>query len=359
MSDFENRLRDALRGVAGEAPAPPGLADGARRRARTRRRTVLATSAAAVAAAIAVPAALAFGGPDATGPVAPDPSPPVTSPSESPTESAEPSADGRVEAWRNLEIRVPDGWSHGSLSAWCVGGGSLDDRVVERPGGVVPSILCKGPSSGYGAQFFDPAAYDPAYEAGHVRRITEDGPFPEGSWVGFQYAGGAATADAAVLVVAPSEAIATAVLGSARVVGAVDANGCAPQDSASTAAPTSGRMAVCRYTADGWLEQSELLSPSQTAQALDAVRRSPETASATPCPTPAAASETPSHYVVLLAGGTRVEVAWGSSMCTDRGVFLDARDRRELTEDVMYWALSPGWSGAVGGDVPLPGELRQ
>ncbi len=33
-------------------------------------------------------------------------------------------------------------------------------------------------------------------------------------------------------------------------------------------------------------------------------------------------------------------------------------EARELTEDVLYWALSPGWSGTVPGDVSLPSELR-
>ena len=32
---------------------------------------------------------------------------------------------------------------------------------------------------------------------------------------------------------------------------------------------------------------------------------------------------------------------------------------RELTADVLYWALSPGWSGTVPGDVSLPSELRR
>jgi len=31
---------------------------------------------------------------------------------------------------------------------------------------------------------------------------------------------------------------------------------------------------------------------------------------------------------------------------------------RELTADVVYWALSPGWSGD-GTNLPLPPELRQ
>ena len=30
-----------------------------------------------------------------------------------------------------------------------------------------------------------------------------------------------------------------------------------------------------------------------------------------------------------------------------------------VTADVLYWALSPGWTGGVDGNVPLPPELRQ
>jgi hypothetical protein len=31
---------------------------------------------------------------------------------------------------------------------------------------------------------------------------------------------------------------------------------------------------------------------------------------------------------------------------------------RELTPDVLYWALSPGFSGGFDGTVPLPKQLR-
>ena len=34
-------------------------------------------------------------------------------------------------------------------------------------------------------------------------------------------------------------------------------------------------------------------------------------------------------------------------------------ETRLLTSDVLYWALSPGWTGGVSGDIPLPKELRQ
>lgn len=352
MSDFESRVRDALRGVAGETPEAHGLAEGARRRARHRRRGVLAVSATAVAAAIAVPAALSFGGSDATDPVTRDPSPSATG-------TTEPAMEGRVETWRNLEIRVPDDWGYGNLSTWCAAGGSLDDRVVERPGGVVMSVACKAPQSGFGVQFFDPAAYDPAYAAGDVRRIAEHGPFPEGSWVGYQYAEEAASADAAVLVVAPTEQSARDVLDSARLVDGADGNGCRPHDSSLDEAPASGVMAICRYTMDGWLEQSEKLSAADTTEAVAALDLAPETTYAPPCPGPVEPEPGVTTYVVMLVEDTRYSVTWEGSRCADQGVLVDARERRELTEDVLYWALSPGWSGGVDGDVPLPGELRR
>ncbi len=40
------------------------------------------------------------------------------------------------------------------------------------------------------------------------------------------------------------------------------------------------------------------------------------------------------------------------------GVFLSGVVR-ELTAEILYWALSPGWSGGVDGSVPLPDQLRR
>ena len=58
----------------------------------------------------------------------------------------------------------------------------------------------------------------------------------------------------------------------------------------------------------------------------------------------------------------RAEENFGRYLADDfkpyRDELLLAYGERELTEDVLYWALSPGWSGAVSGDVPLPPHLR-
>jgi hypothetical protein len=36
-----------------------------------------------------------------------------------------------------------------------------------------------------------------------------------------------------------------------------------------------------------------------------------------------------------------------------------AGEDRLVTADVLYWALSPGWSGAVDDGIPLPEVLRR
>ncbi len=54
----------------------------------------------------------------------------------------------------------------------------------------------------------------------------------------------------------------------------------------------------------------------------------------------------------------RVEVQYAGLPCADRGLLI-GDDRRQLTSDVLYWALSPGWSGVVERWVPLPADLRE
>lgn len=45
--------------------------------------------------------------------------------------------------------------------------------------------------------------------------------------------------------------------------------------------------------------------------------------------------------------------------CPLASVFLDAGEEKLLTEDVLYWALSPGgWWDALGDAVPVPDPLR-
>jgi hypothetical protein len=53
-----------------------------------------------------------------------------------------------------------------------------------------------------------------------------------------------------------------------------------------------------------------------------------------------------------------VYVALGSGCAVTDGAF-DGRVNRSLTEDVVYWALSPGWSRTPPTGVPFPHDLRR
>src|SRR5690242_12636198 len=177
MSELEERLGSALRGVAEAAPGAVGLADAARTRsrARRRRRTALASAAGlvAVAAVVGGVALLGSGGDE---------------PSRVATDTVEP-APTRVETWHDVSVTVPADWGHGNLDDWCSNGESDGSPVVERPGAVSIDILCT-PMYGYGVQFSEGggAGFE-AFSPGTVNRsVSED--YPEGSWQGYEQAGG-------------------------------------------------------------------------------------------------------------------------------------------------------------------------
>ena len=114
---------------------------------------------------------------------------------------------------------------------------------------------------------------------------------------------------------------------------------------------------MCRYTGDGWLVQSELLSEADSAAFADAIAAAPLKGLGGPA---CADVGPPSGFVLAGSGedlGT-VRIVFEDECPGDRGVWLSGT-ARELTSDVLYWALSPGWSGGVDGSVPLPDQLRQ
>ena len=142
MNDFEGRVTEVLRSEAEAAPDALGLADAARARARERRRTRVAAVGAAVVLAVAVPVGVvALSGDDGPGktPVAGD-----TAGTEAPA--------GRWESWHGLTVRVPDDWQYGNQATWCANGGTADQFLVTRPGGVSEMIACT-PQSSYGLAF--------------------------------------------------------------------------------------------------------------------------------------------------------------------------------------------------------------
>ncbi|MCW2845700.1 MAG: hypothetical protein JWN22_3616 [Nocardioides sp.] len=342
MSDFEDRLRNALR--AADAPDATGLADAARRRARTRRRTTVAATAIAVlAAVVAVPVTLSALDGDASTQRMPSAADPTRA---DPTQAdPTPVTPGlRVETWHQATILVPDDWSYGSMTSWCASGGDTSP-VVERPGTIVELILCTQPGSSYGVAFS--AARHDSYTA--PARQTGGHEVPQDAWVGEQAVGGVL-----VHVVAPTRQVAQDVLDSMQVVGDSDPNGCSLV--VDIPADQHDDVTVCRYDEDGLLVQSERLSPEDGRAAMAAIAAAPIRRDQDPCPA------TPDRFEQVLIGtgadlGT-VRVIWGAHCLAGRGVFMSGVVR-ELTSDVMYWALSPGWSGGVDGDVPLPGVLRR
>jgi hypothetical protein len=343
MNDFEDRLSTALRSAGDDAPNAAGLAPAARSRASARsRRTALAGVAAAVAVAgLVVTVAVLTGDDDGAT------SPPLAADPTS-TESTSPNApvdDTRVESWRDVSVVVPADWGAGYLDDWCGSGGELGSSVVERPGGASIDILCD-PASGYGVRFLDGAAINLAYPPGHIWQYEKGDveEYPDGSWLGYEQGSG----DNLVWVVAKDRATVAQVLGSFRSNEDVDPNGCAARggDGASVEA---GSLRLCRYDMDGWLEQSELLGGADAAEAVEALEAAP--------------ARDPERVCTMEISGPTVQLtsadAEGSLTLNACQGFTWDDVAHELTADVIYWALSPGWSGGVEGDVPMPEKLRQ
>jgi hypothetical protein len=187
MSDLEQRVREALADVAGDAPTAGGLAEAARGRARGRRRSRVTGAAAAAVAAVVIPLAITFGG-DAPGggPVAPDPGGPPTSPTS--TGPAVPEG-WRVETWRRLTVAVPGDWAEGGRSAWCAGDGDPAVPVVQGPDTVVEMIACSDPEISLGLTLGPVGVYSSVHPSGHVW-LYERGDaemYLDGSWLGQFY----------------------------------------------------------------------------------------------------------------------------------------------------------------------------
>jgi hypothetical protein len=259
----------------------------------------------------------------------------------------------RTETWHDLEVQVPDDWGYGALSTWCIGSDEPGDPVVQRPEGAVESIACL-PGSGYGISFFDSIVVTMLGPEGEVRQ-PGDASVPDGAWTGFATVDGGA----GVSVVAASRDLAQRILDSAQRVEGVDGNGCAPEEAEAPGAGDADAVSVCRYDADGLLLQSERLIGQDASDAVAALEAAPETAVSPPCAARMTGDLGQTEYALMIASDTTYTVQWTGSACPYHGVFVGDDVRRQLTADVMYWALSPGWSGGVSGDVPLPPELRR
>jgi hypothetical protein len=335
MTDFEDRLTTALRSAADDAPDAARLAPAARRRAGVRRRRMRLASAAAVVAVVGVIGGVALlGSGDAPSHVATDP---PSSPAAAPTD------EGRVETWHDVTVTVPASWGHGSLSTWCIQGSEPGTPVVERPGGVVEDIACT-PATGYGVRFFEGAdTRVEAFSPGTVN-LSVGEEFPSGSWQGWDQAG-----STGVFVVAATRDEAEQVLRTFDRVRDVDGNGCSPRfGDGSEAATRGGQVRLCRYDDQGWLEQSEVLTGQDASDAVTALDAAP-------------AEET--HSCPMPKQMTRVEVTAGDLLgnveLSDTCQGFGWHDHwHKLTADVLYWVLSPGWSGQIPDGVTMD-KLRK
>lgn len=330
MSDLEQRLSDALTDGAQDAPAATGLAAAARSRARSKRRSRLVGVAAVVALALGVPTAIV-----AT----------QASDSESPGRVADdPNADTvgapdgfRYESWRDVTVLVPDSWGYGTLDQWCVGD-EPERPLVERPGGNSTLALCS-PGFGHGVRFQTVDNTDD-FEWPLVEQTGDT--WAPGTFVGARGRGGVL-----VEVALPDSALAAKILASVQVNVRVDPNGC-PVNAESDPVVPGDSMTVCRYDVGGRLQQSELLTGDKVSRAEKALHDAPagESRGCT------AELRSDQQFIRLSSLAEDAEIDLKCGWLTQRG------ETRPLTPDILYWALSPGWSGSVPGDVSLPSELR-
>lgn len=138
----------------------------------------------------------------------------------------------------------------------------------------------------------------------------------------------------------------------------MDAAGCEVQ----RAIPRAGRnfqpaeaeqtsLSICRYDVGvpgANLAQSERLSVIDSVKARKAVEAAPAIVAPTAC------LDVPGEQVVLIASD-QGDLAWVHlGQCQG----LDDDRTHLLTGDVLFWVLSPGWSGPVD-DLPLPDRLRR
>lgn len=329
MSDFETRLADVLARQAERAPEAAGLVEGARRRLRRRR---IATAAAAMTAVVAVTLGLPF----AVGAMRSDP------PADEPTTTDAPPPGWRLETWHNLRYAVPTSWTYGSVRAWCVNA-VRDAHYVEQPGAPEFSIGCG--TLGYGVLFS--AVGDPPHPVGPptgatVRTRTIDG--------------------ITLTAITKDPRDADLIVASLRKIYGLDANGC----ELGTAVPASGTfqahqdadvrgpVSICHYAAGyGHLTLSEALSGDDSERVLQALRSAPPVSvTDRDCPGPDGSA------AIMVRTADRV-IAWVYYRGC-QGVHVDLGDggERQVTEEVLYMVLSPGWVGPMSPNLPLPPVLR-
>lgn len=263
-------------------------------------------------------------------------------------------AGWRWESWRNVSFAVPGHWEHGALHQRCTG---TPPPAVERPGGVSTLMWCAWIGHG--------VAVSPADDGEPYADVVPFGrggdgvqTFPRGAAVERVRVG-----DVHLVAVAPDAATAAAVAGSARLVTGTDPHGC---PTAATVPPLGEKVAgtstattlravtevsVCRFDltdAGPLLAASERLDAAGTGAFVAALLGAPRGAGPD-APPGTCANQPPTEVVGIAVDGE--PVAWVHvSGCSRHGVDLLDGTPRRVTDEVLYWALSPGWSGALHRD---------
>jgi hypothetical protein len=331
MSDFEGRVTEVLRSESEAAPDALGLAGAARTRAGRRRRTRVAAVGAVAVLAVAIPVGVvALGGGDGPG----------KTPVAGNNDAADTVPAGRWESWHGVTVQVPDDWQYGNQSTWCAGGGSADQFLITRPGGMSEMIACS-PQSSYGLAFqeIDSKATDEPFDWPVVTQTGDA--WPEGTFVGAHGENGVL-----VTVAGPDREALLDVLATVQTIEGADPHGCGPRVGDDHVVGSEGAMSVCRYDTAGALEQSELLVGSNAQDAAAALD------STVQGDLDCAPSEGPGQVVEMFDGTRDVSIELDGA-CT----VVDGSPSGIADADVMWWALSPGWTGDATG-LPLPSALR-
>lgn len=282
MTDFEQMLRDGMAHGAEEAPAPTDLARGARARLRRRRaRSARLAAVVGVAAvvAVAIPIGLSLSGADAGRESVTAPDRAVRTTANDPKDVNEVGDFMRTTSWRGITFVVPSEWQRGASTSWCTEG-RRPARVTPRiafPGDPAVRIACE-PRSGYGVTVAPAAVFDPVYDSGHVWQYDTAGVdramYPDGAWLSYWY-----DEDWVITVATPSQPLTDRIASS---IGAdqVDINGCAvAYDEVAvrtSVGPRGVGASLCRYTADGALDDSQRLTIRENEAALAAIAAAPE-----------------------------------------------------------------------------------
>lgn len=283
VADFERRLRDSLAVRAEDAPVPAELAVRARarlgRRRRRRSRIIKVIGGVALLAAVPVGIVSVAGGgagrPPA--PVAPDGSfvvPDLSRDSRTARETMQ------QVTWQGIGFMVPSQWRPGVTTAWCAQAqdpGAAVPRIA-LPDQAGPRIACT-PTSGYGVTVSAAADFEPVYASRHVWRyapgdVDEPGAYPVDTWLSAWY-----DEDWLVTIATPDPGLTSRIARSVRG-DEIDVNGCAVvYDELATRTTTGPRgvgAALCRYTPDGELDDSQRLTEQEAERALQAIATAPD-----------------------------------------------------------------------------------